>query len=103
MWTNILSNPAPFTIKMDGRLQIKPREHRCTFPNRKFRAKEYLMPFKNVSDLPGAITDNLPKHGQEIYLAAFNSAWNEYKDKDDRRQGATREETAHKVAWAAVK
>ncbi len=61
------------------------------------------MPFKNVSDLPGAITDNLPKHGQEIYLAAYNSAWDEYKDKDDRRQGATREETAHKVAWAAVK
>ena len=61
------------------------------------------MPFKHVSDLPGAITDNLPKHGQEIYLAAYNSAWDEYKDKDDRRQGASREETAHRVAWAAVK
>ena len=61
------------------------------------------MPYRSVSDLPGAITDNLPKHGQEIYLAAFNNAWNEYKDKDDRLKGATREETAHKVAWAAVK
>ena len=61
------------------------------------------MPFKNISDLPGAVTDNLPKHGQEIYMAAYNSAWNEYKDKDDRRAGTTREETAHRVAWAAVK
>ena len=61
------------------------------------------MPFKNVSDLPGAVTDYLPKHGQEIYMAAYNSAWDEYKDKDDRRVGTTREETAHKVAWAAVK
>ena len=61
------------------------------------------MPFKNISDLPGAVTDNLPKHGQEIYMAAYNSAWNEYRDKAERREGATREETAHKVAWAAVK
>ena len=61
------------------------------------------MPFKNVSDLPGAVTDNLPKQGQEIYMAAYNNAWNEYKDKDDRRAGVTREETAHRVAWAAVK
>lgn len=61
------------------------------------------MPFRNISDLPGAVTDNLPRHGQEIYMAAFNSAWNEYKDKSDRNDGASREQTAHKVAWAAVK
>lgn len=61
------------------------------------------MPFRNISDLPGAVTDYLPKHGQEIYLAAYNNAWDEYKDKDERRGDATREETAHKVAWAAVK
>lgn len=34
---------------------------------------------------------------------AFNSAWEQYKDKADRRDDASREETAHKVAWAAVK
>ena len=33
----------------------------------------------------------------------YNSAWDQYKDKDDRRDDASREETAHKVAWAAVK
>lgn len=30
-------------------------------------------------------------------------AWDQYKDKDERRDDASREETAHKVAWAAVK
>ncbi len=61
------------------------------------------MPFKNISDLPGAVTDHLPKHGQEIYMAAYNNAWDEYNDKADRRGDATREQTAHRVAWAAVK
>lgn len=61
------------------------------------------MPFRNLNDLPGAVTEYLPKHGQEIYMAAFNNAWEEYKDEDDRRQGTSREETAHRVAWAAVK
>ena len=29
--------------------------------------------------------------------------YDQYKDKDERRDDASREETAHKVAWAAVK
>lgn len=61
------------------------------------------MPYKNLSDLPEAVQEHLPKHGQEIYKEAFNSAWEQYKDEEDRRGDDTREETAHKVAWAAVK
>ncbi len=61
------------------------------------------MPYKNLSDLPTQVRDNLPHHAQEIYRAAFNSAWDEYKDADERRGDDSREETAHKVAWAAVK
>ena len=61
------------------------------------------MPYKSISDLPDSVRDNLPKHAQEIYKEAFNSAWDEYADKDDRRGDASREETAHKVAWSAVK
>ena len=61
------------------------------------------MPYSKLSELPKQVKDNLPKHAQEIYLAAYNSAWEEYKDPDDRRGDATREETAHRVAWAAVK
>ncbi len=39
----------------------------------------------------------------DIYKEAFNSAREQYKDKADRRDDASREETAHKVARATVK
>lgn len=61
------------------------------------------MPYKNLSDLPDSVRDNLPEHAQEIYQSAFNNAWEEYADPADRRDDASREETAHKVAWSAVK
>ena len=61
------------------------------------------MPYDKISDLPDSVRDNLPKHAQEIYKEAFDSAWNEYDDPEDRRGDASREETAHKVAWSAVK
>lgn len=52
------------------------------------------MPYKNLTDLPDSVRDNLPHHAQEIYRAAFNSAWEEYNHDEER---------AHRVAWAAVK
>lgn len=61
------------------------------------------MPYDKLSDLPDSVKDNLPKHAQEIYKEAFNSAWEQYKDAEDRREGSSREATAHRVAWAAVK
>ncbi len=61
------------------------------------------MPYKNLSDLPESVRSHLPKHAQEIYLAAYNNAWDEYRDPEQRRGKASREEVAHKVAWAAVK
>lgn len=58
------------------------------------------MPYASIRDLPESVRDHVPRHAQEIYLAAFNSAWDQY----GRRSGdAEREETAHKVAWSAVK
>ncbi|BAV47045.1 cation transport regulator [Mesorhizobium sp. 113-1-2] len=56
------------------------------------------MPYATEEDLPSPIRTHLPTHAQEIFRAAFNSAWDEYVD-----QGEKREETAHRVAWAAVK
>ncbi|WP_366515191.1 ChaB family protein [Methanoculleus sp.] len=45
----------------------------------------------------------LPEHGREIYREAFNSAWEQYADPSERRNPEeSREEVAHKVAWAAV-
>ena len=61
------------------------------------------MPYERIIDLPESVRNNLPKHAQEIYKEAFNNAWKQYADPDDRRGDASREEVAHKVAWSAVK
>ena len=60
------------------------------------------MPYDRLADLPAAIRKHLPRHGQEIYRKAFNNAWQQYADPKQRRAGRSREETAHRVAWAAV-
>jgi cation transport regulator len=52
------------------------------------------MPYKKINELPESVRGNLPKHAQEIYLSAFNNAWQEY-GRDEAR--------AHRVAWGAVK
>ena len=51
------------------------------------------MPYDAVSELPDTVKA-LPKKGQEIYLSAFNAAFDQYKGD---------EATAHATAWAAVK
>ncbi|SDJ63747.1 ChaB family protein [Microbulbifer yueqingensis] len=60
------------------------------------------MPYANPTELPDNVRNVLPMDAQEVYLEAFNSAWDKYEDPNDRR-GATREEAAHAGAWAAVK
>ena len=52
------------------------------------------MPYKSIRELPESVRNNLPRHAQEIYQAAYNNAWEEYDHKEER---------AHRVAWAAVK
>ncbi|MBD8105372.1 putative cation transport regulator ChaB [Erwinia persicina] len=61
------------------------------------------MQYNNRSALPDSVRHVLPAHAQDIYLEAFNSAWDQYKESEDRRGDDSREEVAHKVAWAAVK
>ncbi len=56
------------------------------------------MPYESIEDLPDPVREHLPPHAQEIYRGAFNNAWERYADR-----GAEREETAHRIAWAAVK
>jgi cation transport regulator len=51
------------------------------------------MPYEQIDDLPPSVKDHLPKHAQEIFRAAFNSALEEYGE----------EERAFRVAWGAVK
>lgn len=61
------------------------------------------MPYSTNADLPDQVKNNLSEHGQEIYRKAFNRAWEQYDEPEERQAGRTREETAHAVAWAAVK
>jgi cation transport regulator len=52
------------------------------------------MPYARRSELPESVRDNLPSHAQDIYKEAFNSAWEQYGEDEER---------AHRVAWGAVK
>ena len=61
------------------------------------------MPYSSINELPENVGNVLPKHAQEIYKEAFNSAYQQYDTPEERRGDAGREETAHRVAWAAVK
>jgi len=49
------------------------------------------MPYQTLADLPDAV-QKLPKHAQEIYQKAFNSAFEQYDE----------EHKAHATAWSAV-
>jgi cation transport regulator len=51
-----------------------------------------IMPYDKLTDLPDSVRNNLPKHAQEIYKEAFNSAEEHYGE----------ESRAHRVAWSAV-
>ncbi len=51
------------------------------------------MPYNTLKDLPEDVQNVLPKHAQEIYQAAFNSAEEQYED----------ESRMHATAWSAVK
>jgi cation transport regulator len=61
------------------------------------------MPYDRNADLPKSVRDNLPQGAQTTYRKAYNNAWKQYDSARKRRGSATREETAHRVAWAAVK
>jgi len=51
------------------------------------------MPYRRNDDLPPPVRRALPDHAQDIYRAAFNSAWEQYGG----------DAVAHRIAWAAVK
>lgn len=61
------------------------------------------MPYDSNSELPKQVRDSLPKQAQDIFRKTYNNAWEHYKDPQERKGSASREETANKVAWSAVK
>jgi cation transport regulator len=56
------------------------------------------MPYDSITDLPETIQSILPTKAQEIFMAAFNSAWD---SSCDERQD--KEQCANAIAWGAVK
>ena len=64
---------------------------------------ENVMPYDKKSDLPEQVQDNLPSHAEKIFKEAYNNAYEQYKNPDDRDGDDSREEVAFKVAWSAVK
>jgi cation transport regulator len=71
--------------------------------SRSHSAEKNGMPYRSIADLPPTIREYLPPHAQEIFLEAFNHAWEEYASPSKRSSGSSLEETAMRVAWAAVK
>ena len=61
------------------------------------------MPYHSNAELPDSVKNNLPKHAQDIYREAYNSAHDEYSDPKKRRGDKSREQVSHQVAWNAVK
>ncbi len=61
------------------------------------------MPYASIDELPKNVAGVLPTHAQEIFVAAFNNAYDEYSNTEDRKQDDDRENTARRVAWSAVK
>lgn len=56
------------------------------------------MPYASNLELPSSVREHLPRHAQDIFREAFNSAFAQYAEHGDER-----EKLAFKVAWAAVK
>ncbi|HEY9756455.1 MAG TPA: ChaB family protein [Oculatellaceae cyanobacterium] len=52
------------------------------------------MPYSSIFELPVSVRHSLPEHAQEIFMMAFNSAYEEQRFDEVR---------AFKIAWAAVK
>jgi cation transport regulator len=57
------------------------------------------MRYENKSELPPTIRDILPEHAQELYLQAYQKAWDEYEE----GQGyLSRDTMAHQQGYTAV-
>ena len=61
------------------------------------------MPYGSRMELPESVRKVLPDHAQEIYLNAFNNAWQQYADASKRRGHESREEVAQRLPGLRLK
>lgn len=62
-----------------------------------------IMPYRSIIDLLDDIHENFPNQARKIYQESYDKARDEYKKLKNRRDVKNREDSAHKVAWHAVK
>lgn len=60
------------------------------------------MPFKNLGELPSSVAEVLPPAGRELYAAAHNCAWEQYRRLAGGGGPGSREDMAERAAWLAV-
>ncbi|WP_020208222.1 ChaB family protein [Gilvimarinus chinensis] len=60
------------------------------------------MYYQNTAELPDSVKNSLPQDGLNLYLQAYNSAWETFADPEKRIGNDDRETVAHKVAWSVV-
>jgi cation transport regulator len=58
--------------------------------------------YTDLRSLPKSLRTSLPHEALLIYMAAFNHIWEEYREEDKRWFDISREDTARRIAWAAV-
>lgn len=56
------------------------------------------MPYKNLTELPEQVLNDLPLEAQRIYVATYNMAWEQFHGLED----AARSAKADTLAWTAV-
>ncbi len=61
------------------------------------------MPYSHIEDLPNAMKKNLPTGAMEVYLSAYNQAWNTSARAKDQRTSTLAGKIAHRKAWEAVR
>lgn len=60
------------------------------------------MAYNSIIDLLKDAQIDFPKHAREIYKQAYDKAWDEYGDTENRQGSQSRKEAAHRLAWKAV-
>jgi len=95
--TGILNLPALYFLETGFFMTERDGKETCFDPlggSRENEGERCEMPYQRLTELPKQVRDNLPKHAQEIYKEAYNSAWAQYDEPEERRDDTSREETA---------
>lgn len=58
--------------------------------------------YNNISELPRELRDSLPPEAQDLYLEVYNTAWQNYEEREGVEDNGDRETVSHNAAWDEV-